>query len=229
MSKTYYLPRGDEERATWLNNFAVKLPNFTMKYSIVPEELADMQQSALYFDALIKYQNQSKAYQNAITKHKDAMRNGLKAGSTLQPLTPPAMMLPPAVEPGIFTRVAAIVNRIKASRTYSTADGNDLGIEGVEVTVDVNTVKPSLVLRLVAGGHPEIVWSRKGMSTLEIQKQNGEGQWHFLTIDTVPNYTDMSTLPGSGQSAVWQYRAIYRLKDERVGQWSDVVSVTVTG
>ncbi|MFZ4700565.1 MAG: hypothetical protein ACOYMG_11005 [Candidatus Methylumidiphilus sp.] len=26
---------------------------------------------------------------------------------------------------------------------------------------------------------------------------------------------------------IWNYKAIYRLHDEQVGQWSDVVSVTV--
>jgi len=33
------------------------------------------------------------------------------------------------------------------------------------------------------------------------------------------------TAPGT--SAVWNYKAIYRFHDEQVGQWSDVVSVTV--
>lgn len=55
------------------------------------------------------------------------------------------------------------------------------------------------------------------------------GSGIFLAIDTVPNYTDMEPLLAPGQSSVWQYRAIYRLRDERVGQWSDVVWVTVAG
>lgn len=229
MAKEYYLPSNDEERATWLNNFATKLPNFSGKYGILPEEVMDMQQSAVYFDALVKYKNQVYAYQNAVTDFKNAIRNGLNAGSTLQALTQPMMMLPTPVEPGIFPRAKAIVNRIKANRNYSEADGSDLGIIGAEITTDVNTIKPIISLRLVGGGHPEIVWSRKGMSAIEIQKQNGDGQWHFLAIDTVPNYTDKEPLPAPGQSAVWQYRAIYLQKDERVGVWSDVVRITVAG
>ncbi len=179
MAKEYYLPSNDEERAAWLNNFAAKLPNFAMKYGITPEENTDMQQSATYYDALIKYKNQSSAYQNAITKHKEAIRSGLNSGGMLQPLMPPMMMLPPAVAPGVFTRAKAIVNRIKASINYSEADSNDLGIVGSEITTDTNTIKPAITLRLVGGGHPEIVWTRQGMSALEIQKQNGDGQWHF--------------------------------------------------
>jgi hypothetical protein len=40
---------------------------------------------------------------------------------------------------------------------------------------------------------------------------------------------DTAPLPASGQSAVWHYRAIYRLSDERVGQWSDVATIPVMG
>jgi hypothetical protein len=35
--------------------------------------------------------------------------------------------------------------------------------------------------------------------------------------------------PTAGQSALWKYKGIYRLNDERVGQWSDVVSIPVAG
>lgn len=231
MSKTeYYFPKKDEERTTWFNNFSAKLPNYAMKYNITPEEVMDIQNSALYFDAFVKYRNQSGAFQNSLTDHRDVIGNGLSNGATLQPLQPPMMMLPPPPPPGIFKRARALVSRIKAHVNYTEADGRDLGIIGSEMgPTDLTSIKPIFSIRLVAGGHPEIVWTRQGMTALEIQKLGSDGKWYFLAMDTVPNYTDMEALPPSGQSAVWQYRAIYRLKDERVGQWSDVVSVTVTG
>jgi hypothetical protein len=33
----------------------------------------------------------------------------------------------------------------------------------------------------------------------------------------------------TGQSALWKYKAIYRLADQRIGQWSDVVNIPVSG
>jgi hypothetical protein len=33
----------------------------------------------------------------------------------------------------------------------------------------------------------------------------------------------------AGQSALWKYKAIYHQGDDRVGQWSDVVSIPVAG
>jgi len=228
--KAYYLPKSDEERVPWLHNFATKLPNYAAKYNITPEEIMDMQNSASYFDAFVKYRNQSGNFQNSLTNHRDVISNGLSNGATLQALQPPVMMLPEPPPPGIFKRARALVSRIKAHVNYTEADGRDLGIIGAEQSaIDVNTIKPVITLRLVGGGHPEIVWSRQGMGALEIQKLGSDGKWYTLAIDTVPNYTDMEPLPPAGQSVVWQYRAIYKLKDERVGLWSDVVTITVTG
>lgn len=51
----------------------------------------------------------------------------------------------------------------------------------------------------------------------------------FLAVDTIPDYSDTSSMPAAGQSALWKYKAIYRQDDERVGQWSDVASIPVAG
>lgn len=51
----------------------------------------------------------------------------------------------------------------------------------------------------------------------------------FHDLHIVPDYDDTFPLPAAGQSAVWKYKALYLLSDERVGQWSDEVSVTGMG
>jgi len=71
-------------------------------------------------------------------------------------------------------------------------------------------------------------WKKQGMDAIEIQVDRGAG-FVFLAIDTVPDYLDTADLPAGGASASWKYRAIYRLNDERVGQWSDVSSISVMG
>ncbi|MBI3853039.1 MAG: hypothetical protein HY298_22545 [Verrucomicrobia bacterium] len=57
----------------------------------------------------------------------------------------------------------------------------------------------------------------------------GDGVFACLAIDTVPDYLDTAALPAAGTSAVWKYKAIYRLNNEQVGQWSDVTSICVIG
>ena len=65
-------------------------------------------------------------------------------------------------------------------------------------------------------------------SALEIWVDRTDGSnFVLLAINTEPNTTDTTPLPPAGSSAVWKYKAIYRLHDEPVGQWSDVISVAV--
>ena len=73
-----------------------------------------------------------------------------------------------------------------------------------------------------------IGWTKHGMDGIELQVDRGTG-FVFLAIDTLPGYTDTASMPAAGQSALWKYKAIYHQGDDRVGQWSDVVSIPVAG
>jgi hypothetical protein len=46
-----------------------------------------------------------------------------------------------------------------------------------------------------------------------------------------PHRSGLATtqLPGSGLSAVWKYKGIYRLGDQRASLWRNEVSITVGG
>lgn len=76
---------------------------------------------------------------------------------------------------------------------------------------------------------PELVWQKQKMDAIEIYKSTDGVQFSFLAIDTYLNYTDTQTLPEQNGSAVWFYKAIYRYHDTKVGQWSDIIKITVTG
>jgi hypothetical protein len=43
------------------------------------------------------------------------------------------------------------------------------------------------------------------------------------------DFLDTAALPPSGKSALWKYKAIYRLNDKQVGLWSHVASISVMG
>ncbi len=49
----------------------------------------------------------------------------------------------------------------------------------------------------------------------------------MLAIDTTPGYTDTAPFPSA--PAKWSYQAIYRVADNRVGQWSNPVAIAVGG
>lgn len=230
MAKKPFLPLGDPDKQIWLTNFANKLNGYKGKYSIAGTDVTDMQNSAAEYTYWLNYLNQYKEYLGKLTAYKNELRDGVAPGSaaSLEPVPPTMGVAPTVVDPGIFSRATSIALRIKAHNDYTLADGQDLGLEGEEITADdLSSIKPIIQVRLVNGGFPEIVWKKKSTDGIDIYVDRGTGNFIFLATDTVPNYTDTFTLPSG--AAVWKYRCIYRVDDAQVGQWSDIVSITVTG
>ncbi len=231
MSKQPFLPRTDLGKMDWLKNFAGKIGNYAAKYNITPAEVTDMLNSLQYFIYWMDYRKKYDEYLFKLTEFKNELINGVDAGAlgSVQP-APPVISAPPvAVSPGIFKRATSIANVIKSKSIYTIADGNDLGIEGAESIIDVQHMKPELKLHLIAGGHPEIKWTKQRMDGIEIHVDRGTGKWELLAYDSHPDYIDTAPLPALGSSIIWKYKAIYRYNDLYAGLWSDVVEITVTG
>lgn len=230
MATQYYLPRSEAQRVTWLNNFASVLPSVAGRYSISIEEQNETRSAAAYYAALIALQQKVADFKQALTRFKNAMQDGVSAGQA-SPVFPqqPVADLPAAPNYDIFGRINALVSRIKGHYAYNTIDGANLGVIGSAITepiLDLHLQKPLLQLRLTHTGAPEILWQNQGMTAITIEVDRGTaGGWHFLAVDTIPNYTDTAPRPVGG--AVWRYRAIYRLGDDTVGQWSDEISIAV--
>jgi len=229
MAKGFYLPRTDAEKMTWLNNFALKFVVHQPTIGLPPADATATTNDAAYWEWFVETHMQEMAKAQEWTASKNILRDDANAASPHTSPTPLTLAPEPgAVPPGIFTRIRALVRRIKAAPAYTVPMGEDLGIEGAEQTIDLPSMKPDLSARITSGGHPELVWLRRGMDALEIEVDRGAG-WVLLAMHTEPNYVDHAALPPSGQSAVWHYRAIYRLNDEQVGQWSDVATIAVMG
>ena len=231
MAKQYFLPTTDLAKLAWLQNFASKIAGYAVKYNLSTAEVDDVVAGALYYAYWLNGLNLTDEYKKKFTQFKNELRDGIPAGASpsVVPAPPTLGVAPTAVAPGIFFRAVAIANVIKSKSNYTNADGVDLGIEGAELTTDPNEMQVAFTIRLAAGGHPELVWKKLGMDGIEIYVDRGTGTFAFLALDTIPNYTDTHALPAAGATAIWKYKAIYRLDDEQAGQWSDVVSVTVTG
>lgn len=222
------IPRSDAEKAQWLRIFSNKLPQYAAKYNLSPAEITDMENSSAWFSYWLRYLNLYNSFLSGVTAFKNQARDAFGTPMGSNP-TPPATGAPPtAVPPGIFVRANKLALGIKKRINYSVGDGKDLGIEGAEIApTDPNTLKPKLKTYLVEGGTPAIKWIKKQTDGIEIYADRGTGQWQLIAVDTKPDYIDRHPLPAT--PATWKYRAIYRIKDEKVGQWSNEVSITVTG
>lgn len=98
---------------------------------------------------------------------------------------------------------------------------------GASHVVDADSWKPVLKAQNKVG-HPVLGWNKGDTSALEILADRNDGKgFVFFTISTEVSATDNAPLPES--ASLWKYKAIYRLRDLQVGQWSDVLSIPVGG
>jgi hypothetical protein len=230
MPKSHYLPNDDNGKAAWLNNLSGKLPTYQAALGLTAADAASITADAAFFTYALNAQNEVAAYSQEWTAYKNSARNGSDSALGAIPVAPVLPTPAPAlVAPGIFGRATALVARIKTAPGYTESIGQALQLIGADNPVDPTTLKPVLDVELDAG-QVDIGWTKQGMDGLEIQADRGDGKgFVFLAIDTIPNYTDTAPMPAAGQSALWKYKAIYLQADQRVGQWSDVVSIPVAG
>ena len=229
MTTSSYLPNDDSGKADLLEHLAATLPKYAELLGIKPEYIATLQADAIAFRRALHEQGDWQSFSQHWTAYKNQLRDGGN-GSAEWPIAPTQdHPMPPAVMPGIIPRTTALVAHIKTLEKFTTAIGQDLWIIATPHVVDPTTWKPILNVQIKAG-HPVILWTKGNASAIEIWVDRGDGNgFVFLTINTEPNTTDTTPLPPPGTSAMWKYKAIYRLHDEQVGQWGDDISISVGG
>ena len=226
MAKNYYLPRDDSGKAQLLEHLARRLPAYAETLEVSAADIASLQADAEAFRHAIASTDSIQANARQWTAYKNLQRDG---GVRVNP-RPQLPHLPvPArdVAPGIVPRLIALVSRLKTAHQYNEAIGHDLQIIGPEQRVTPDDWKPVLDTRSVAG-QPVIKWPKGDADAIEIWvDRSDEKGFGFLTIANSTRVPDNAPLPAT--PVTWQYKAIYRVKDNRVGEWSDVVSITAGG
>ncbi len=225
MTSNTFMPNTDSGKADMLEHAASTLPHYAALLEVTNEDLASLQADALAFRYTLKCFGDMQAYAHHWTEYKNILRDGgvTTVGWAVPPmLTEPT---PPTVNSGIIPRLSALVAHLKSHKNYTSAIGLDLGLIGTTTLVDPSSWKPTLTAQNKVG-HQIIGWTKGATAAIEIWVDRGDGAgFNFLMINTESNTSDNQSLPAT--SAIWKYKAIYRLHDEQVGQWSDVLSVTV--
>ncbi len=232
MTRNRYYPAKAADQVVWHGNFRNKLPDHATTLALaagtVTAALADCDWLIYLLGTwLPAVRTYSESSTSAITEAESG------TGSTPQTLptfTAPAGGTP--VNPGALDRIFNLVQTIRINPACTDVIANDLGLFGAEQGApDWDTFGPVLkVSRAPAGVTVGWGWQGKRpfLDQCEIQVDRGDGQgFVLLTIDTTPGYNDTEPIPATPTK--WQYRAIYRVGDQRLGQWSAVATVIVGG
>lgn len=226
-----FIESNDVLFGTQLHNFHEKLSDHGPLLGFTVDEINEAKADSKYWNYCIYSCNKMETTTKDFFSSKDLLRHGSKKGEVFNGLpSPPAMDTPPAFVPaGIQLRFSQKAAKAKASANYNKGIGKDLGIEASDEVFVPSNGKPNLKIKLNAG-HPEISFNKGKFEGLEIYKDSDNGKGFVLFATSFrAGYTDNSSLPPSGISAVWKYKAIYFHGNVQVGKWSDESSITVIG
>lgn len=232
MRHNSYWPIRVNDQVTVLVKFINNLPKYATALGLAPAQIA----GALADAAWLVYILQSwlpavRGFSKSATDAATAGQTG--DGTALQALpvfTPPAGGTP--VNTGALTRLFAVIQVLKNNPACTDTIADDLGILGTQKTAtDLTTVAPVLKLTLTPTG-VMVGWGWEGhaadldMIELQVDRNDGKG-YGPLAFDTTPGYLDTFAQPAA--LTKWKYRAIYRVGEHQVGQWSAEQTITVGG
>lgn len=225
--KADFIARNDNALGTQLLTFKAAIGGYTT-LGVSAGQATAQAADADYFNYVIVCQSIMQGDGQQWTAWKNLVRNGSGASTPPAPTAFPTAV--PAVAPGIETRFRSLAKQIKSNVNYNPPIGEALGIEGAQqVGPDLTTIQPEITAE-ITGTQVLVGWGFGGyvefldLCEIEVDRADGKG-FVLLTYDTTPNYTDTLAFPAV--PAKWTYRAIYRVGDARVGQWSAPVSVMV--
>jgi len=198
MAKSDFIPSSDNDFSVWLDRFTTNLPSRLSDYSLSDGDLAALKSNVIDFHTKIATASDAAA----AAKHATADKNDSRYT--------------------IETNIRSLVRRIKAHPNYSTGQGDHLGIEGPDSTVDLATFKPNLSGVDQTGGQVTLSFSKSKSDGVNIYCQReGDADWILLARATISPYLDNRPLLTTGKPELRRYTAVYMLKDKEVGQFSD--------
>ena len=229
MSNASTIPRDDASKLALLQHLNAHLPNYAATLEVSADDLSQLQKGCTAFDYILKAQDAGQNYVNALFAVKRILRDGPNNAAVNLPPLPALPPAPAELYADIFGFLGALIIRIKKHKNYSEAIGKALNIISTHSpAVDPATLQPVLTVDF-QGGHPMLHWKSNGADALELQADYGTGSFNLLTIQLSPGYQDTTPLPPAGTATLWKYRAIYRIRDQQVGHWSQVLEVGVKG
>ena len=235
MKRNTYFPIRVGDQIIWCGTFRDQLPALATVLSLTTAQVtAAVADCGWLIYVLQSWLPDVRTWALGCTAAATAAQTGSGPVQVLPVFVAPA--LPTGVTPvalGAQLRIFALVQQIKDSGKCNDNNARILGIVGSEQTgPDLDTLQPVIKPMLASGGHVLVKWNWQGhggyLGSCEIWVDRGDGKgFVFLTIDTTPDYTDTQPLPAT--PAKWTYKAIYRVGEAQVGQWSAPVSVNVGG
>jgi hypothetical protein len=224
------IPRTDNELMVWLNNFSTAFATHAAALGFTEAEVASVAADAAMLNFLVgDLVPTYKAAFQARTSYKTLMINGpVGTPDGGMPPAPSTAAAPASVAPGILPRTRLLLQRIQAAPGYTEAIGDNLGIVGppAPTPIPAALAKPTAKATAIPGSEVQVGFSKGDFDGVLVEgRRTGETAWTTLGTDYFSPFADTRPPLEAGRPETREYRLRYLLRDEPVGEWSDIVAV----
>lgn len=205
MARSDYIPDGANDFLAWHDNFNTQVAALVATFGLTQPDVDVVAADNTDANDRATVADAAKAAQQAATADRRASFKTAEANAR------------------------SLANRLKAHPAYTEALGQQLGIIGPEDTTDLSQAKPTLTAAAVNPGNVTIGFNKSTSDGVMIHGKRGDEQvFVLLAWDTRSPYVDNRPNLNAGPENR-EYRAQYFKDDEPIGQFSDVLTVTVPG
>ena len=224
------LPKGNNERVVWCDNFETEFP---LKSTILGYSTAETTELVNYVINLrynIQRAQTALAFSKACSAYKTAMLNGVTntQETPVLPVFNDLTLNATPVEPGIVPFINNALQRIKLSKNYNEAIGQTLMIAGTEeAPLNLTDAKPTAQATAQTGSVVRIEWMKGKFDGVIIESQrDDETAWTRLDRDFRSPFDDERPPLAAGKPEERRYRLRYFIDDKPVGDYSDTINVS---
>jgi hypothetical protein len=224
-------PSTQAETNALLQIWFVKLPNWATLYGLSNETVKQVQDDAVMYKHLIDAILQLDSDKDELMAYRDNIVNGNPKATAadypevvIKPL--PAFNI--GIKPGINIRNRELYNFLKAHPNRTTESLADLGIVTATPPKIANAdLRPSLKISAKINDRTEISFGKQGQTAIRLQMRRGTTDWTTVGDPTSSPFID-NTASTANNPEKREYRGVYLLKNETIGQFSDIVTVVTT-
>ena len=199
MAKSTFIPQSDHDFLIWMEHF---IANLTPDLGSATD-LAALKAAFEVFSSKITQSTAAAASAKQATAEKNDSRDNSES------------------------LIRAMAKQIKARNDYTDGLGAQLGIVGPEHLFDLTTAHPVLTGIDQTSGRVIIYFTKANSDGVNIYSQReNDTDWVLLIRATTSPYIDNRPLLQIGKPELRRYTAVYMLKDQEIGQFSDDLVIT---
>ena len=229
--KTDWYPSTGEGERLMYGNIDAKIDNYAAKYPFLTADYLDeIHLMCRTFTECYDKIEYNRATAKQATKW---FENIVSSKQDNTPAPPPPVYQPITLPTGAFIGLEKFCREFaglfKKQRNYDEADGLDLMIERAEgEPLNLAEASPDLVYTVLPNNNIDFNWKKSGFEMLELQyRKEGAALWQFADKSTESVISFAPPLTTAGVPEKFEFRAIYLIKNQRVGQWSQIYVITV--